>query len=124
MKSKKGALLFEVMLVVLLVSLASVYMFRGYSIFLKAGRRSLDYLKLILLSEKVIWDLQLREKQGKWENISLPNSLASKFNWDLRFKNSQYINLKKSVLKVEEKKRKSSLETVTYLIQVQEAESQ
>jgi hypothetical protein len=69
---RKGFLLFEVALVVLLVALISGMLFRGYAVFLKASKRNLRYLKLVELSDEKLLDLQLQdltseiETQGKF----------------------------------------------------------
>lgn len=63
-KNKNASLLFEVSLAVLLVSIISVFLFRGYTIFSRAGKKSRDYLKLVTLSEEKFWDLQVQEKKN------------------------------------------------------------
>ncbi|MBN3039511.1 MAG: hypothetical protein JW867_00110, partial [Candidatus Omnitrophica bacterium] len=62
---KRGLLLFEVVVVVLLVSLISLFFFRGYGVFLKAGKKSLDYLNLCLFLEEKIFKLQVEEAENK-----------------------------------------------------------
>jgi hypothetical protein len=117
MKVKKGILLFEVAFVVLLVSIISLFLFRGYSVFLKAGRKSLDYLKLIMLSEAKIWDLQMEEKSSELV-IDMEKQGDFKtpfFSWQLGIEEAGYEEVKKTVLKVTyENKRKTSLDIVNF----------
>jgi hypothetical protein len=59
MKAKKALLLFEVALVVLLVAIISVFLFRGYRIFIEANQRSRQYLHSSLLLEEKLWALEV-----------------------------------------------------------------
>lgn len=57
-KQKKAILLLEVALVVLITSIISVFLFRGYRIFIDAQKKSSGYLQLALESEKAFWELE------------------------------------------------------------------
>jgi len=84
MKYKGGVLLFEVAFVMLLVSIISLFLFRGYSTFIKAGRKNSNCLKLILIAEEKIWDLELKEKNGQIANEpEKANSDMSLFRWQI-----------------------------------------
>ena len=118
MKSKKAVLLFEVALVILLVSIASLFLFRSYALFLKVGRKSSNYLKLILLAEEKIYDLQIKEKSGDLSldmkeegTFPLPS-----FSWSLELNDTVYDDLKIADVKVSSTGRRGiSLDTVIYL---------
>lgn len=118
MRGKKGVLLFEVAFVVLLVSIISLFLFRGYGLFLKTGKKSLDYLKLMLISEEKAWDLQREEKKKPLpEDIEMSGSFRDGgFNWSLQTEDFGYGNLKKGVLSVNyQDQRKTSLDMVIFL---------
>ncbi|MFH1504735.1 MAG: hypothetical protein ABIH08_05060 [Candidatus Omnitrophota bacterium] len=116
---KKGILLFEVVFVVLIVSIISLFLFRGYGIFSKAARRNLDCLKLMMLSEEKIWDLQAIEKadgelssnmerQGDFE--------LSPFSWNLAIEESGYGRLKRGTVEIKRNdKQAPAFETVFFL---------
>ncbi|UCD15543.1 MAG: hypothetical protein JSV34_00390 [Candidatus Omnitrophota bacterium] len=115
---RKGILLFEVAFVVLLVSIISLFLFRGFGVFLKAARKGCDYLKLSELSEAKIWDLQMVEESTKF----LPPDTQRQgdfeqmpFSWRLELLDSGYPNLNKGVMKVNyEEKTKLSFDTVVF----------
>jgi len=116
MKKNKAILLIEVMLVVLVVSIASLFLFRGYGIFLKTGRKSLDYLKLALSSEKIMWDLQLKESNEEInEDMQKQGDLDSGFSWNIELEDTDYEILKKIVLQIVPENRKAFLDTTIYL---------
>jgi len=119
MKLKKGILLFEVVFVVLVVSVISLFLFRSYGTFSKAARKNLDYFKLMALSEEKLWDLKAKEQaDGK-----LPLSMekdgsfeACPFNWHLEIEDAGYGNLKKTTLSISRLDRQASvLDSVVFL---------
>lgn len=114
----KGFLLFEVAFVALLISLASVFLFRGYGVFLRIGAKSADYLKLITLAEKKIFDLEIEEKKAPLSpDIETSGSFDSEYSWQLAAEDSEYDNFKKARLTVNSTaKRKHSLDTLVYLL--------
>jgi hypothetical protein len=113
---KKGVLLFEIVFAILLVSIISLFLFRGYSIFIKSGRRGLDYLRLVITSEEKIWDLELKEKNDEIvSDMQFEGDIDSDFNWQLSLEDTEYDNFKKGFLKIDYTKRKISLDTVIYL---------
>ena len=80
---KRGALLFEVALAVFLVSIISLFLFRGYSVFTKAAKKKETYLKLVSLSQEKFCDLQIKEKSAELsEDIERQGSLDS-YQWQL-----------------------------------------
>lgn len=108
MKIKKAVLLFEAVFTVLIVSIISLFLFRGYSIFLKAAKKNMGYLKAMELCEEKIWDFQAiersegelslnMEKQGDFK--SLP------FGWSLEIEDTDYEGLKKTTVEVKRKDR-------------------
>lgn len=118
MKAKNGILLFEVAFVVLLVSIISLFLFRGYGLFLKTGRKSLDYLKLTLLGEEKAWDLQREEKKKTpWADIEMSGRFGEEgFSWNLQTEDAGYANLKKGILSVNvQEQRKTSWDMVFFL---------
>lgn len=118
MKYKKGMLLFEVAFVVLLMSVISLFLFRGFAVFLKAGRKSGEYLKLSSLLEEKIWELEkLSANAGlSPENIELTGEFEQvPFKWSLAFQESGYSGLNKCVLKTEQQgERKSVFDAVMF----------
>ncbi len=126
MRFKKGIVLFEVAFVVLLVSIISLFLFKGYSLFIKAGRKSLDYLNLVLLCEEKNWDLEIKERNNKInEELEKEGDFDTpSYNWQLNLENIMYSgledsensNLKKGILKVNHiDKRRVSLDMTLYL---------
>lgn len=115
-KANKGILLFEVAFVVLLVSVISMFIFRAYGVFAKTGKKSSDYLRLILLSEEKVWDLELEEnnKEAK-EGMQTQGRFDDSFSWQVNLEDTNYDNLKKAILTVSSDKRKYSLDTFIYL---------
>lgn len=118
MRFRKGILLFEVTLVALLVAIISVFLFRGYHIFLKSGRKSMDYLRMVLLSDEKMWDLQGKEKIG---NSSLYTEREGDYDslpyyWHLdREDRENNANLTRGILKVSSRgKRELSFDTIMY----------
>ncbi len=117
MKPKRGILLFEVMLAVILISLASLFLFRGYSIFIKAARKGTDYLQLILLCEKKVWDLSLEEKDNQITNTTqTEGSLDSRYKWIMRLEDTGYEKLKQANRRITDEVKNESFDTVMYLI--------
>ncbi|MFH1768775.1 MAG: hypothetical protein ABH858_06420 [Candidatus Omnitrophota bacterium] len=115
--SKKAVLLFEVACVVLLLSIMSFFLFRGYSLFMKAGRRSGEYLELALLSEEKICDFQIKEKNQQAPDEELEGNFAGRpYAWTVSFEDSDYPALKRVFLKVSKEGRKEYLDTVSYFI--------
>ncbi|MBU1122203.1 MAG: hypothetical protein ABIH71_05215 [Candidatus Omnitrophota bacterium] len=119
MKSNKGILLFEVAFVVLLVSIISLFLFRGFGVFLKAGRKSLDYLKLSSLVEEKFWDLEMIEAKDGF----LSKDVASRgeferipFKWNMNLVTVDDSSLNKCILKIERQgNRKLSLDAIIFV---------
>ena len=121
MKSKKAILLFEILIVVTLVSIASVFLFRGYGTFVKMGRKSLDYLRLILFCEEKMWDLEMAERAGQdFSEIQEEGDFGPQFRWDLNISDTEYEKLKKGTVKISRPKRKTYYDAIIYLNQSQE----
>ena len=118
LKSKKAILLLEVVFVTLLVSIISLFLFRGYSLFIKAEKKGMNYLRLLLLGQEKIWDLQVKEKRfeisdsmEKEGSFTLPL-----FKWNLNLEDTYFSNLKKCTLKIKsEKDKQKPLDLVIYL---------
>ena len=87
-KTVKAILLFEVMIVAALVSIGSIFLFRGYGNFIKAGNESMNYLKLMALSEEKIWNHAVEDSVGL-ETFYQKNN--KKYLWEERFKGSVII---------------------------------
>lgn len=121
-KNKPAFLLFEIMIVMILVALVSTFLLTGFNLFLKTGKKSLNYLTLTLYMEEKIWDL--REKESK--NISIADLLLEKegpcsnpaYKWSIDWENTDYENIKKAKLKIYQdigKNKKNSLNTVLFI---------
>ncbi|MFH1771789.1 MAG: hypothetical protein ABH872_03140 [Candidatus Omnitrophota bacterium] len=116
MKNKKSVLLFEVAIVVLLVSLASLFLFRGYGVFIKTGRKSLVYLKLISLAEEKIWDLKLKNCSGvKLSEIAASGEFDGGFSWRIDFTDTDFENIKETRVTVRNIKNNISFDSVLFL---------
>jgi len=82
MKRKKGLLLFEVAVVVLLVSVASLFLYRALGLFIKATKRSVGYFKLASFCEQKLWEIQVEEAaQGITGEIAGEGRFDSDFSW-------------------------------------------
>lgn len=118
---KKGILLFEVAFVVLLVSVISLFMFRGYGLFIKTAKKSMNYLKLALVSERQIWELQEQEANNEiTNNMETSGDIDSDFSWGLVLEDTGYDNFKQGTLRVESVKAGESLDTIIYLNMAEE----
>ena len=92
---------------------------------MKTGRKGLDYLKLILLTEQRICDLQIEEANealtidvGKEGAFSLDH-----FYWHLDLQDTSYEGINKGILTVSyNNNRSASLDTVIYLKVTEEVE--
>ena len=116
MKSQRGVLLFEVAFVVLLVSVISLFLFRGYGIFSKAGRKSLAYIRLVLLSQEKAWDFELLEKKGEITlRTQTSGDFEAPFSWQMKLEDTGRDNFKKGTLKISSSARGDYLDTVMYL---------
>ena len=115
LKLKKSVALFEVAIVVLLVSLASVFLFRGYGVFIKVGKRNTDYIHLALLTDEKFWELQLQEKNREpIADLEGQGTFNSVFSWKFSFEDSEFSDLKKGRLTTHYEERKESLDTIMY----------
>ena len=106
---RKASVLFEVALAAMLVAVISVFVFRGYSVFSRAEKRSLEYLRLVSLAEEKFWQLRVKEKSG---DLRLDIPVSGKFGdspyfWDLAIEDGLARNLKKIALTVTKKGKKS-----------------
>jgi len=116
--NKKAVVLFEVMLAALLVSLISVFLFRGYSILLSVAKKSSDYLKLMEFSEKKIWDLREAERSDLlFLNIPRTGNFDSGvYSWNLSLEESNYGNLKKTIIEIKSEDQKAAVfDTIFFL---------
>lgn len=116
---RRGVLLFEVALVVLLVSIISMFLFRGYHVFLKSGRKSMDYLRMVLLSDQKMCQLQNKEK-SKDPSLYIERDGDfdyPSYSWHLDMEDmEENSNLTRGILKVNYRgKRESSFDTIIYL---------
>ncbi len=117
LKKQKAVLLFEVMIVVLFVAIASLYMFRSYSIFLKVGAKSTQYLTMIQHTGRVAFDIALAEHKGSSFGNSTQNiELDDDYNYSINIEDTEFEGLKKGRVKIESKKRKASFDSVIYLL--------
>jgi len=98
-KTKKAILLLEVALVVLITAVISVFLFRGYNVFINAQRKSSAYLELTLESEKQLWELRSGNTANK--NIILEDS--------------GFKGLKKVTLNAESADKRYSFDTVCFM---------
>ena len=125
MRSKKAILLFEILLVVTLVSIASVFLFRGYGTFIKMGRKSLDYLRLIIFCEEKMWDLELAERNGEaFNEIASEGDFGQEFRWELTLGDTGYEKLKESTVKISRPRRRTFYDCFIYLKEEQEEDQE
>ncbi|UCC95463.1 MAG: hypothetical protein JSW40_01615 [Candidatus Omnitrophota bacterium] len=116
MRQRKTVLLFEVALVVLIVSIASLFLFRGYAIFLKVGKKSLDYLKLIVRTEEKMWDLHAKERNGEiTADMDTEGEFDAQLGWHLSLEDVEDSNLKIGTLKATHSEKGVSFDTIIYL---------
>jgi hypothetical protein len=118
MRFKKSVLLFEVAIVVLLVTLSTLFLFRGYGIFLKVGRKSLDYIALVFYSEQKLCDIQLIEETAGGVSPDImekEGDFDSSFSWNMHFEEIGFSQLQKCVLETRYAKRNESLDMIYYL---------
>lgn len=115
MKRRKGILLFEVVFVMLMVSVISVFLFRGYGLFLKTSRKSNEYVRLILLSEEKLWELHMKESNDEINKDLRKTGECSLtgFSWNLTLDDTDS-QLKKCTVVVGHNDR-IRLDTVVYL---------
>lgn len=115
---KKTIVLFEVILVVALILLISLFLLRGYSLFMKTGRRNLDYIKLVMLSEERLWELQMEEqKEGVLADLERRGSIDPSFIWQVESEDTDYEGLRRIILNVGyEGEKKGCLDTVLYFL--------
>lgn len=105
----------EVVIVILLVSIASLFLFRGYSVFLRASGASSDYLRLQLFLEEKVFHLKAENKNQTIETRSfLRDDVYDKYKWGLMLADTVYPYIKQGVLKVGFDKRKQTLDVVVY----------
>ena len=115
-QKRKAVLLFEVMIVALFVAIASLYMFRSYSIFLKVGRKSTQYLTMIHHIDRVAFEIALAESKGSLSDDFVQNiELDDDYSCNISLEDTEIEGLKKGNLKVESSKQKASLDSVLYL---------
>ncbi len=114
MKNYKRAIaLFEVSFVVLLVSIISVFIFRGYRIFIKTSKKSSDYLNLIRFSEDKFWDLQMQQAREGFSEDDIDTSGISddgRYEWNLDLNSSESSNI--TALHLQTSSRKPGSKTV------------
>lgn len=105
MKVKKSFLLLEVSLVVLVVSIISVFIFRGFANFKKAAQQSSAYQKLILLSEQKIWDLKSSDffDLSVSERVISGNFPDSRYSWEIESSSLEEFDQNRLILKNEGK---------------------
>lgn len=115
-RHKKGILLFEVMVAAILVSIISLFLFRAYGTFIRAAKKSTDYLKLILFSEQKVYELSVLEKSGQITNTTqLEGGLDFQYKWFLYLKDTDYGRLKQAKIKITNGSGSKSFDTVMYL---------
>ena len=118
--NRKAVVLFEVALAVLIVSLISLFLFRGYHLFLKTGRRSLDYLKMTLLTEEVVWGLHDKQAQNELTDEVAGQGVCSDdgYVWQVATEETEYEGLTKiSIAIVKDKKNPVSFDSFVYVKQ-------
>jgi len=113
----KSILLVEVVVVLLLVSIASLFLFRGYSMFLKASTVSGNYLHLLLFLEEKYFKLNAgRASQEIEARFFSRDEVYDKYRWGLTLEDTAYPGLKQGVLKAGFTKSRQVLDTVVYFI--------
>lgn len=102
MKKIKAVLLLEVAFVVLLVSIMSVFMFRAFSVFIRAQRRCYSYLQNVSYVEQKMCDLQLQSAQGEFTLEIEKEGVFGEtpFNWQLTLDDAGFESLSKCTLLV------------------------
>ena len=117
---KKSIALFEVAFVALVVSMLSIFIFRGYRIFIKTSRKSSDYLNLICLSEKKFSDLQLKDYKGELSQGAIDTSgdfADTDYGWNLEINLDNTANITVFGLKAARQKgfTKTAFDSMLYL---------
>ena len=106
----------EVVIVVLLVSIASLFLFRGYSVFLRASGASSDYLRLQLFLEEKAFHLKAENiNQAIEAHPFLQDDVYDRYKWGLMLADTAYSDIKQGVLKAGFGKREQALDTIIYL---------
>ncbi len=113
---KSGVLLFEVAFVVMIVSIMSVFLFRGYATFTKVARKSLDYIKLVLVSDAKIWDLELEEYNAAvTKDMHKEGDFDTGFRWRIILGDTDHVNFKRTRLTIDSTNRAESFDRMLYL---------
>jgi len=119
MRLKKGILLFEVVFVVLVVAIISLFLFRSYGTFSKAARKNLDFFKLMALTEEKLWDLQAQEAVDGKLPLDMEKSASFEscpFSWYLELEDAGYAGLKQARVSISRNNRQAAaLDTVLFL---------
>ena len=114
--NKNGISLVEVMLATFLVSLISVFLFRGYHSFVKTLKKSENYFQVATVSEQVIWDLRFKMLTDK-ESFDFADSPQEIIASDIDIASTVFNNCKAHVIKCRDvRKDKVIFDTKTFLL--------
>ena len=113
---KKGFLLLEVLVSVVIISVGLVYIIRSFSISTRAIATSRDYIKAASLMEDKLWELEEARQVARGEDSGYFDD-ERKFTWELKAEEEEESPVNKTELNVSWKRRErgQSISLVTYL---------
>lgn len=115
--NKKALFLFEVAFVVLIVSVLSLFIIRGYGIFIKVAKKSFDYTNILYFIDNKICQLSIQEEKGEIsEDLEKEGVFGDSRAWSLEMQDTDYQGLTRVRLNIlQGNKSQSNFDLVVYL---------
>ena len=113
---KKGFLLLEVLVSVIIITVGLVYIIRSFSMSTRAIATSRDYIKAASLMEDKLWELEQARQVERGEDKGYFDD-ERKFTWEIKAEEEEESPVNKMELDVSWKRRErsQSISLVTYI---------
>lgn len=118
-KKLKAFLMLEAALAVLVVTVISLFIFRGFSLFTRAARKNMIYTELVLLSGNQA------ESIAVWHNLTDGNfdkAINQRFSRQIIPLETSHSHIAKYLIRLENVKSKEKLDTILYLEKIEDEE--